>query len=336
MASSPSEDFGSEGAYGVVERPVTGPISPEARSRIGTSREMYVLMAVVLLLIAASIILFRSDVFNDVDARLLTLFSVAGALGGTLRSFAYSLALASFTPRERRQWRTEALVAPVVGALAGLVAYLFVRASLVGPGNTINREGQYLLSLVAGMVALRPLGTIVERGVVRSSLNRSGILGGEVSPTVPILDRIERVLEERLSEVTLINYAGWVLVTPRALTPRRWSLDVSFDTSQPEHGVTSGFSLARVNVAGGEDRDLALFNVSVSPGRLLAAPLIVSVAAPLRGLSEPVTIFLEEPHETGGAGPDAPPWPAQPVEDVTLEIGQGDRTVQALRVRLPV
>ncbi len=98
---------------------------------LGLTMAIWVLMAVIVLLVAASILLFRSDYIADTQARLLTLFTVAGALGGALRSFAYGLASGSFTQRERRQWATEALVAPVAGAVAGLLTYLVVGAALV-------------------------------------------------------------------------------------------------------------------------------------------------------------------------------------------------------------
>jgi len=287
---------------------------------------MIVLLIVVLVLLGVSILLFRRDVFADEDARLLSLFAVAGALGGALRSFAYSLALHSFTERERGQWRTEALVAPVVGAVAGLVAYLIVRAALVTQSGEINREGQYLVSLLAGALALRPLGTIVERGVIRGSMSRSGILGGEVSPTVPLLDRIDRLLEQRISEDTLTNYDGWVAVTA-SRAAGKWLLTVRFSPNEPP-GPEAG---TRIKVVGGEDREVAIFNVSASSDDWVVSPIVLTVSVPRLADSEPGTILLGELSAHEAAADQS----ASAADSVILEIGQGTQTLQAVLVPLP-
>jgi hypothetical protein len=317
------------------------PAMPKRLSRIAPSVPMVVLLLLIVVLIALSIALFRSSLFGDRDAQLLTLFSIAGALGGALRSFSYSLALANFTERERSQWYTEALISPVVGAVAGLIAYLIVRASLVTSAGDINREGQYLISLVAGAFALRPLGTIVERGLIRGSLSRSGILGGDVSPTVPLLDRIERMLEQRVTEGTVANYTGWAILTPCMITPGQWSLDVRFNSQPPEASddASSDEKVAELKVVGGDDRDAVLFTVALVSPEFSATPPLLSVSAPRFGESQLGTVFLTERERAaqvaGEMTADATQAATQLARAVVVEIGQGTKTLLAARVELP-
>src|ERR671925_2073817 len=73
------------------------------RRILGLGLPLWALISLILVLVAASIVLFRNDFISDLDARLLTLFAIAGGLGGALRSFAYSPASGSLTERERRQ-----------------------------------------------------------------------------------------------------------------------------------------------------------------------------------------------------------------------------------------
>ena len=74
------------------------------------------------------------------------LFALSGALGGVLRSLAYLLAASSFSERERKQWQTEAVVGPVLGAASGLAAYLLVRAVLVGGEGAFRLSARSKLS----------------------------------------------------------------------------------------------------------------------------------------------------------------------------------------------
>jgi hypothetical protein len=317
--------------------PASNATSKTASSKVlGLTWPILWLIAFILMLVLASILLFRSDFINDVDARLLTLFAVAGALGGALRSFAYGLASGSFTQRERRQWATEALVAPVTGVVAGLLAYLVVRASLVASISALNQYGQYIVSLVAGALALRPLASIVERGLLSSSMSRSGILGGEVSPSVPVLDRIEKILEQRVTESSLSNYNGWVDVVARAMPSLRWELDVALRSSGEESARVSDderVHSARIVVLGGDDRDAVLFGISVVSKTYVPSPPLLSISTPHYGRSEVATIFLESAEEPGG--PTAGDNELRIEEAaVLIEVGQGTKTLVVLRVPL--
>lgn len=292
------------------------------------------LIVLIVGLVAASILLFRGNFITDSDAKLLTLFAVAGALGGALRSFAYGLASGSFTERERRQWGTEALVGPVIGAVAGMLAYLVVRATLVASVRDLNQEGQYLVSLVAGAFALQPLASMVERGLIRGSMSRSGILGGEISPSVPILDRIEKILEQRVTESSLSNYDGWIDVVPRPIAPLQWQLDVALRSSGEESFFSQekSVSSAHILVIGGDDRD-PLFTISIASRAYVSSPPLLSISTPRKGRSETASIFLAgaedalvgDPFSTAPAGESA----------VIVEVGQGTKTLMVLRVKIP-
>jgi hypothetical protein len=305
------------------------------RRILGLGLPLWALISLILVLVAASIVLFRNDFISDLDARLLTLFAIAGGLGGALRSFAYSLASGSFTERERRQWATEAVVAPVAGAVAGMLAYLVVRASLVASPEDLTREGQYLISLVAGALALRPLGSIVERGLLRSSMSRSGILGGEISPSVPLLDRIETMLEERVTESSLSNYDGWVEVTPSPVAPGQWALQVTLRSWESKEVALPvdrpQRQSARIVVTGGDERDAVLFGISVVSRTFEASPPLLSVSAPREGRAQEATIFLEAAQSERGAADAAP---APPERAVLLEVSQGTKTLTVVRVQL--
>jgi hypothetical protein len=313
--------------------------SPSAAERVRTLVErtewqvpvwpLFVLLALVLTLIGGSIEIWERMPVDARDSWRLGLFASAGALGGVLRSLGYLLGFNSFTGRERGQWMTEAVIGPVLGAVAGMVAFLIVRASLVESGAQINRAGQYLLSLAFGVFALGAVGKIVERGLFRSSLSRSGILGGETSTAVPLLDRIERMLEQRVADLTVVNYDGYAVVEARRATEESWRLDVRFDPEKPHEGGPE-ISTARLNIVGGVERDFVPFTLSVVSDQYAVVPLILTASAPRHRSSEASTILLQGlPHsERGGA-----PRP-RVRESVILEIGQGTQTIQVMPVEL--
>ncbi len=175
---------------------------------------------------------------------------------------------------------------------------------------------------------LRPLASVVERGLLRSSMSRSGILGGEISPSVPLLDRIEKMLEQRVTESALSNYDGWIDVVARPIAAGQWQLAVSlrsFGDPSGEEPVVS----ERISVVGGDDRDAVLFNVSVVSKAYVPSPPMLSISTPQEGRSEAGRVFLE------AADDDQRLVGAAPVEEAVLvEVGQGTKILTALRVPL--
>lgn len=297
------------------------------------------LLGGVLLLIAGSIGLWyvtSSQPTARSEAALLGLFAVAGGLGGVLRSLGYLLAFGSFTARERRQWNTEALVGPILGALAGLAIFLLVQASLVE--GQVNRSGQFLLSVLTGALALALFGRIVERGLLRGGMSRSGILGAEVSPSVPILNRIEQMLEQRIADLTIVNYEGHVVVTSSLLSNVGWQLQVIFDPHRDEALARPQESVAMLKLGGGVEREFVTFTLSVLSERYSASPLLLTMTVPRGRRSEPGTILLREPDRGNGESsrgilPTGNVAQRRPVP-VILEIGQGTQTVQIVPIEL--
>jgi hypothetical protein len=279
--------------------------------------------------------------------KLLTLFAVAGAIGGFLRSSAYALATRSFSQREFRQWKSEALFAPVLGAASGLGAYLFVDAALVSDGN-VNQAGQYIVSLLAGTAALSIVGQYVERGLARSSISRSGMLGGQPSGALPLIGRFDEILDERLSEQTTVNFTGLVEVGAQSDGPV-WVLSVRFmgtldpiyleespplEAKEPDWPHPPDLSSDRpaavkvrapVHVLGGVDRGVVPFTVAVVSASHRGLPAVLAVAALRRG-SSPVAQLLVE--RTASS-------PALDEDYVAVEIGQAGATWQLLKVQLP-
>jgi hypothetical protein len=271
------------------------------------------------------------------EGSLLGLFAVAGALGGSLRSLAYLLGFVNFSARERRQWRIEAIISPVLGATAGLGAYLLVRASLVQGTAGVNRAGQYILSVVVGSIALNQLGRVIERGLVRGTLNRSGILGGEVSSTVPLLERIERTIEQRATEYSLYNYDGWAIVSIERQTAMRWILNIHFDSNDPSESTSESEILffGRIQVLGGNDRDIVPFSLSVVSDLLQSIPLSLSVNVQHEGRSEPSRIIIQAPDDITRAPQEAVSQKLDSIEShIAVEVGQGSQVLQVIPIDL--
>jgi hypothetical protein len=282
---------------------------------------------------------------SERDALLLTLFALAGALGGVLRSLGYLLAFGSFTVRERRQWVTEAFVAPVLGAAAGLAAFLLVRASLVEGSADVNRSGQFLLSVAVGALALAVFGRVVERGLLRGSMSRSGILGAEVSPSVPILSRLEQMLEQRVADLTIVNYDGHLRATAHPIAEDAWALHVTFDSHEPwsrELAEPEGqpiVATAPVTLAGGIDREFVVFTISAVSDTFFVTPLLLTMTVPAFGSSEAGTILLRSAPR--GERPDEPrsATPQHPVArrgSVIIEVRQGTQTVLVAPAEIPL
>jgi hypothetical protein len=294
--------------------------------------ELAAVLVALISLLGGSIALWATTNSFE-ESALLGLFAIAGGTGGCLRSFAYLLGFGSFTARERRQWRLEAIIAPVIGSVAGLAAYMIVRASLVDDPSNINRSGQYLLSLAAGTVILQQFGRAVERGLLKGGLSRSGILGGEVAPSVPLLDRLERLLDQRVADLTIVNYEGFALVRTERLPNNSWRLNLWFASELADDHPTDDLALVtHLRVAGGENRDVVPFTVSAISDQFSPIPLVLSMWAPRYGLSDEGTLILQ--------GPSPPAESTQttfserhPVS-VILEIGQGNQTLQVIPVTL--
>lgn len=276
------------------------------------------------------------------NAALLGLFAVAGALGGVLRSFAYLLAYRNLSAREQSQWRLEALVGPILGAVAGMGAYFVVVAAVADGPSAVNRSGQYLVSLLAGAAALSQFGKLAERGVLRSGLSRSGILGTEPSVTAPLLERLDRMLEQRVAEISVVNYDGVLAVRQEfRRDPEVWLLEAELiGDPRPdvrpgrEFPASSGASpiddrgatrQAPIRIAGGEDREVVAFMLTAVSEDLDVSPLSFSVSAPAVGQSVPVTFVL-----TGRGASRRPTEPASAV----VEVSQGAQTVQLLALQL--
>jgi hypothetical protein len=317
-----------------------------------------VLSAVTALLMAVTVLLWGltdrtllagSD---SQSAQLLGLFAVAGTLGSILRSFAYLLAFRNLDERERRQWGLEAAVGLVLGAVAGVGVYFVVGAVLARGANAVYKPGQYLVSLAAGAAALGQVGKLAERGVLRSGLSRSGILGAEPSVTAPLLARLDRMLEQRVAELTVLNYKGYVSVRARRLGSADWRVDVVFDgragrpsTASPTpvepHDVavapspgrdaevgwgSTAEARAAVVVAGGSDRDVVPFSLNVITEDFDVSPLSFSLSAPSSGRSVEVTFML--------SGSTASTSDVENLGSLSVEISQGTQTVQLVPVRL--
>ena len=139
---------------------------------------------------------------------VLSLAAIAGALGGVLRSFAYLLAFRSLSARERAQWWLEAIVGPVLGAVVGAGAYMVIAAGLVNSFDGVDHAGMYLVAVPLGALAIVAFGRLAEHGLLRSGLTRSGVLGTQPASTAPILERIDRLLEQRVADLTVTNFAG--------------------------------------------------------------------------------------------------------------------------------
>jgi hypothetical protein len=286
----------------------------------------------------------------------LTLYAVAGALGGFLRSSAYGLASGNFTNREFKQWLTEALVSPVVGATAGLLAYFFVSAVLVSSGQVL-KSGQYLVSLVVGFAALSLVGRAVERGLFRSTLSRSGIMGSESLSAVPIMTRFDQLLEERVSEATATNYRGLIGAKVETSdgqsnpiveiqffdfghqTEKKWSIkELSHDLLREGWNVVQ-----ELQVQGGSERSFAQFNITATSADYIAIPSILTMTAPIDSesalgqivLQRAPTVAVEgKPTERVIHAQQATADRREPSATVVLEVGQGSSVVQAIQIRV--
>lgn len=317
---------------------------PKSASNTGSSpgisgaprRTVAVLGAGVVVLVGASIGLWaildeEPAGSSGREALLLTLFSCAGALGAVLRSFAYLLAFGNFSRREQVQWRRETLIGPLLGLMAGFVAFLIVDGLLVGEGDP-NHAGQFLVSLGSGAVALGQAGRVVERGILRGTLNRSGIMGGETSPAAPLLQRLEQTLEQRVADLTVVNYDGFVIARTIPLGASQWTLEVTFDSRKPT-GEDKGFESAavgRLSIGGGVEHDFVNFNLSVVSDRVTSSPLVLTVTAPRTDRSEPATFVLEM-YDTASDEQTASARRA-----AILEVGQGSQIIQVIPLMLPL
>jgi hypothetical protein len=226
-------------------------------------------------------------------------------------------------------------------------------------GTGLNAAGLYVVSLVVGAVALAQFVKLAERGVLRSGLRRSGILGAEPSTTVPLLERVDRLLTQRVSDLTVFNYSGIVGAVARAdasATTATWMLFVWFEGKTPmppgrpsllrrprlrdeEHlraaeaeaaliarerdPQRSEAMLTELRVAGGEFHDTVPFTLSVSSALVDSAPVTMSASVPARGRSIDHGFVLTRRDESG------------PPLFVVLQVEQGGRAVQVLRVPLP-
>lgn len=173
-------------------------------------------MALALGLMAATIALWDVAVAPGEGVLFgsrIALFVVAGAFGGTLRSIVYLLAFPSLTPRERRQWRLEAMVSPPLGGITGMLMYFLVVTAIVDSPEDVSLEAQYLISLGTGALSVNQFGKWAERGLMRSALSRSGIIGTEGATSVPVIERIDRLLEARVQDLTYTNWRGLVSAT---------------------------------------------------------------------------------------------------------------------------
>lgn len=295
---------------------------------------------VLLIEIAGSIALWILSVSRTVgyaEGALLGLFAVAGALGGSLRSFGYLLAYASLSRRQQRQWGIEAVISPLLGAVAGLGTYLLVRASLVQGAMGVNRAGQYVFSALVGAVALGQVGRVIERSLVRGTLNRSGILGGEVSTTVPLLERIERTIEQRTAEYTLYNYDGRLIITVQQLDPIRWMLNIIFEGGDIEssRGDIPNVFYGRVKVIGGINQDTVPFTLAVVSDTYQSIPLSLSAIVPRSGRSEQSNIMIQAPEQNRPSGPSLTPGRSLSVEShIAVEVGQGSQILQVVPVNI--
>ena len=157
-----------------------------ATSRLPEERwSLFGIMLLAVTLMAGTILLWDSAVDQGegvLFSSRIALFAVAGAFGGTLRSIVYLLAFPSLTPRERSQWRLEpeAVVAPILGAITGMLIYFLVVTAIVESPQSVSLEAQYLISLSAGALQVNQFGKWAERGLMRSALSRSGSLGQRV------------------------------------------------------------------------------------------------------------------------------------------------------------
>ena len=289
-----------------------------------------VLLLIVTAMVVSTIYVWRISYTSTV---LLGLFAIAGSLGGVLRSLGYLLAYGSFNARERLQWRLEAVVGPIVGAVAGLLAYLVVSATLVvdvsGSQDTfvpVNKAGQYLVSLVTGSLALTLFGRVAERGLLRGSMSKSGIMGAEVSPSVPILGRIEDMLEQRFADVAVVNYHGLIRTGSRLMQPGSWLVEVKFVGGDENMLEVPGESQTEISIDGGTDRENVSFALSILHDDFAAQPNILNVVVPRLGESIPYKFYLRELSRPEGQTPGAP--------IVVLDISQGTQTVQVVPIRL--
>ncbi|MEV5800567.1 hypothetical protein [Streptomyces collinus] len=296
--------------------------------------------AEIILLVAISFYFWEIYSVSHREYAAFMLFALSGAIGGALRTGTYLLALTNLTDRERHQWSIEALLGPLLGAAAGLAVYLVVKASLMPDGATVNVAGQFILSLVAGALSLSQFGKIAERGLVRGSMSRSGILGGEVSTTVPLLQRIDEMLEQRVSDLTLVNYDGFAGATAERIGGRRWLIRIEFVPLDP-HSEAAEFtrrrfmSAGRVKIVGGSEREFVPFTVTAISDFYAAIPQSLSITVPRFAEGEPGTIILDAVTSCvgdGSATDDVPdvPWGA----GVVLEIGQGVQTVQVIPINI--
>jgi hypothetical protein len=310
---------------------------------IGLGLNLAVMLGAVVALLGISIALWRElslpDKVHSV-APLLGLFACAGALGGVLRSVGYLLAWNNFSARERRQWTVEALAGPILGAVAGIGAYLVVTATLVTGPEGVNQSGQYLLSLLVGTAALSVFGRIVERGLLRGTMSRSGILGSEVSPSVPLLGRLEQMLEQRVADLAIVNYNGTIVVAPDRRGEFEWMLNIRFFSDTNAETWRDDVSTVGLTLSGGIDRDTVPFTLSVVSERFSASPLLLSITVPRHGESDAKSILLQDQAVRTSAEPKLL-TPSQTsggreIESVILEIGQGTQTVQIVPIRLRI
>lgn len=347
------------------------------KSRVPDDRwSLFGIILAAVWLLAATILIWdvaagqgKSSIDDRFFGSRIALFAVAGAFGAVLRSTVYLLAFPSLTPRERSQWRLEAVLAPPLGAITGILMYFLVVTAIVDSPQAISLEAQYLVSLGTGAVTVTQFGKWAERGLMRSALSRSGIIGTEGSTSVPVIERIDRLLETRVRDLTYTNWRGLVTATLRRDADGNgyysasvlfrglpnWSLEELNQASEDQNGleaepreartndvarssITSPASandgaprtrLAAIATQAGDDREVALFSVRASSTWLEAVPLQLSVEAPREG--EAVIAWLELRPEARAEG--APP--ARRGENLVLEIAQGPKTVQVISLPMP-
>lgn len=265
----------------------------------------------------------------------LAFAALAGILGSLLRSAGYLLGYRHLNPRETRQWRIETLVGPLLGAIAGMGAYLLVQTVLVASPDAINYSGQYILSTVCGGLAIGSVGRVIERGVLRGGLSRSGILGAQISTSVPVLDRIERSIEQRIAETTLYNYDGILHVRVLAVGPQQFVIQLYFDTieREAEFDPESEYSEtrrqeSRLSVVGGTDAVYIPFTVTIVSDEWKAIPTEVPILVPKSGRSELREIFVDAYER------QLSDLKRGFLTAVPLEISQGSQSIQAMPIVL--
>jgi len=197
-------------------------------------------------------------------------------------------------------------------------------------------------------VALSLVGKAVERGLFRSALSRSGIIGSDSLSALPLTARFDQLLDQRVNDATTVNYRGCIgvrLAAQRSV-PDKPGSSSALVTTAPEVlvlefqfgsdlDVDEWATTGDVLVRGGAEREYAIFNVSASAVDVVAVPSVLLMTVPVEGRSVIGHVVLQPVVSSDEPSSIFATRVPTRRRSIVVEVGQGGGTVQVVQLEIP-